>query len=408
MATKNNLFSKARFTFVGTITYNKKDNAPVSDNPLKEGSKWNRKRLNIGVMDEAKNVGYLTMDYIYDPKNPTVKLFDAENKQHEVKIKDLALPSNVALVPDFSRIIIDLEEDMEVKKEYTKDIYALRNLVDKEEKTEEDLAKIEEHKKNIAEKATKRFECGHIDTAINIINEHLPELDKKKVRITGQVNVNYYNGKSRLEYVPSRIEIARPEEKSELTIDAKLFFMDGCVNDDEENKRATIVAYLGQRYKKADKIFPVSLILDYGKLDLENSLHAQMLDFLMKSFEVEDEENVMNMRFQLKVINSREEKEFDESCLTDQQKTMIALGMATIDDFKPRGNVFGDRIQEIRVIKPLLIDDYANGALIGFPLENLANYIVNEKDDESDIKQEDVKKEETDPVNQDLFGGLFG
>lgn len=66
MATKNNLFSKARFTFVGTITYNKKDNAPVSDNPLKEGSKWNRKRLNIGVMDEAKNVGYLTMDYIYD------------------------------------------------------------------------------------------------------------------------------------------------------------------------------------------------------------------------------------------------------------------------------------------------------------------------------------------------------
>ena len=82
--------------------------------------------------------------------------------------------------------------------------------------------------------------------------------------------------------------------------------------------------------------------------------------------------------------------------------------MATIDDFKPRGNVFGDRIQEIRVIKPLLIDDYANGALIGFPLENLANYIVNEKDDESDIKQEDVKKEETDTVNQDLFGGLFG
>ena len=122
MATKNNLFSKARFTFVGTITYNKKDNAPVSDNPLKEGSKWNRKRLNIGVMDEAKNVGYLTMDYIYDPKNPTVKLFDAENKQHEVKIKDLALPSNVALVPDFSRIIIDLEEDMEVKKEYTKGV----------------------------------------------------------------------------------------------------------------------------------------------------------------------------------------------------------------------------------------------------------------------------------------------
>ena len=399
----NKLFNGSRFRFVGELTY-KKD-VVISDSVIKEGSKYHRKRASIGVRDIDNNVGYLEMSYIYEPKNPNVKIFG--EKQIDIPIKDLLNPKYENVVPSYQKIILNFIEDVDQKKECLKNVYAIRELEKKEEQTEEVKEKIKEHRENLS-KFEDYFEVIHVDSAMEILNSYLPKLERKKVVVEGRVNVNYYNGKSRLEYVPSRIEIARPEEKSELTIDAKLFFMDGCVNDDEENKRATIVAYLGQRYKKADKIFPVSLILDYSKLDLENSLHAQMLDFLMKSFEVEDEENVMNMRFQLKVINSREEKEFDENCLTDQQKTMIALGMATIDDFKPRGNVFGDRIQEIRVIKPLLIDDYANGALIGFPLENLANYIVNEKDDESDIKQEDVKKEETDPVNQDLFGGLFG
>ena len=64
----NKLFGQNRFKFVGELVYNKKDNAPVSDNPLKEGSKYNRKRMNIGVKDSQNNVGYLEMSYIYEPK----------------------------------------------------------------------------------------------------------------------------------------------------------------------------------------------------------------------------------------------------------------------------------------------------------------------------------------------------
>lgn len=406
MAKENNLFSKSRFTFVGTITYSKKDDAPISVKPLKEVSPWSRKRLSIGVQDEAKNVGYLNCEYMFKPSDPKVKLFDKDGKGYDVDIKDLGLQKNIDLVPDFNRIIIDLEEDFELKKEYTKDIYALRELLDKEEQTDEVKAKIEEHKKNIEEKAKNRYECGHMDTFIETLNAHLKELDGKKVRVTGVVNINYYNGKSRLEYVPSRIDIARPDEKSELVIDSKIFFADDCMDYDEENRKIFINAFMGQKYKKKNKLFPVQLVIDYSKIDLNNSLHAQMLSILENSFKAEDDETMFNNRILIRVINGREEVEFDESCLTEQQLAMVMCGLATVESFRPRGSVYGNKIQELKVIRPMMTEEYKNGAIVAFDLENLATYLVNENDDESDIKQEDVKTEE--PKSEELdFSNLF-
>ena len=133
-----------------------------------------------------------------------------------------------------------------------------------------------------------------------------------------------------------------------------------------------------------------------------------MKEFLLKAFEVEDEEYMFVNRFQIKVINSREKVEFSEETLTEQQRMSIALGIATLDDFKPKGNVYGNKISYLQIIKPTLTDEFANGSLQAFAMEDLATFMIGTNDDESDIKQEDVKKEETDPVNQDLFGGLFG
>ena len=406
----NNLFSKSRFTFVGTITYSKKDDAPISVKSLKEGSLWSRKRLSIGIQDEAKNVGYLSCEYMFKPNDPKVKLFDKDGKGHDVAIKDLALQKNIDLVPDFNRIIIDLEEDFELKKEYTKDIYALRELLAKEEQTDEIKAKIEEHKTNIKEKAKNRYECGHMDTFIDTLNAHLKELEGKKVRVSGVVNVNYYGGKSRLEYVPTRLDIAKPDEKSELTIDSKIFFSDGAMDNDEENKKIFINAFMGQKYKKQDKLFPVQLVIDYSKIDLENTLHKQMLSILEGSFVAEDEDTMYNNRILIKVINSREEVEFSEETLTEHQKMMVACGLATIESFKPRGSVFGNRIQELRVIRPFATEEYANGAIVAFDLENLATYLVNDEDDTAPIKEDELKEEKSkeETTSNFDFGSLFG
>ena len=403
----NKLFGQNRFKFVGELVYNKKDNAPVSDNPLKEGSKYNRKRMNIGVKDSQNNVGYLEMSYIYEPKNPSVKIFG--EKPVDIPIKDLLNPKYEDIVPSYQKITLNFIEDEEQKKECLKNVYALRELYNKEEQTDEVKAKIQEHKDNLKQ-FEDYYEVIHMDSAIDILNKYLPKLEGKKVVVSGRANINYYNGKSRLEYIPQTISLAKEDEKSELTIDSKIFFSDGAMDNDEENKKIFINAFMGQKYKKQDKLFPVQLIIDYSKIDLENTLHKQMLSILEGSFVAEDEDTMYNNRILIKVINSREEVEFSEETLTEHQKMMVACGLATVESFKPRGSVFGNRIQELRVIRPFATEEYANGAIVAFDLENLATYLVNDEDDTAPIKEDELKeekpKEET--TSSFDFGSLFG
>ena len=39
------------------------------------------------------------------------------------------------------------------------------------------------------------------------------------------------------------------------------------------------------------------------------------------------------------------------------------MGIKTVDDFRPKGNVYGDRIDEFRLFEPKLEGDYADGVL---------------------------------------------
>ena len=260
MATENNFFTKSRFTFIGEISYSKKDGGtPLVKGVMKEGGLWSKKALKIGIVDDDKNVGYLTMEYIYETKNATVTLYDSKYKGHDVLIKDLTNQSSIDLVPEMSRIILDFEEDFELKKEYTKDIYASREIRNKEVITDEDKEKLENHQKNLKEKAKNRFEVAHMDTAIDILNKKLPELEGKRVKISGTVNLKYYNESTKLEYVPNRIEMAQPNEKSNLTITSKVFYDENSLTDDEENKRIVINAYFGQKYKKQEEMHFSSL-----------------------------------------------------------------------------------------------------------------------------------------------------
>ena len=134
-----------------------------------------------------------------------------------------------------------------------------------------------------------------------------------------------------------------------------------------------------------------------------------MLNFLKSHFDCEDCEAIYNNKFLLKVINGREKVEFSEECLTEQQKQAIAFGLNTLDDFRPRGGVYGERIQEIRIIKPSLTDEYKYGGLIAFSIEELISHLITSEDDTSDIKKDEVKKEEENTQSQQNdFMGLFG
>ena len=72
---------------------------------------------------------------------------------------------------------------------------------------------------------------------------------------------------------------------------------------------------------------------------------------------------MVHIPWKMVLLRGAEEADFDESMLTDAQKEQIELGIKTLDDFKPKGNIYGDRIDEFRLFDPKLEGDFADGLL---------------------------------------------
>ena len=132
------------------------------------------------------------------------------------------------------------------------------------------------------------------------------------------------------------------------------------------------------------------------------------------NFAISDKKQVHKIGLELNVINGSPTVEFDESCLTDKQKTAIAVGLNKLEDFKPKGNVYGDKITELRVVRGDL-KEYPNGSIEVFSVRDLGDYLVA---DDSDVSIKDVKKEDKPKVEdktetktetpEDMMAKLFG
>lgn len=402
------LFKKGRFSFIGSLYI---PNEPVSTQNMGT-SEWKKTRLGIGVKND-QNLQYITMDYIHSDKVKTTKLFGKDGEQFEVKLEDTTKQEIIDKVADFSKITIDLETDFEKKKEYTKLIFKKRNheFKKEEDKTDEDREKIAEYDAQIKELANNRISFVHMKDAITFLNTALPLLKDKKLRINGDVKSNFYNGKNSLQYIPNYIEIVPDDTEEQLEAYIDFFFDKDSLDDDKNLKKLIVNGYIGEKVKKLDKLYPLTVLVDYNKIDETNDIHKALLDVMKGYFDITDKKQVHKMGLELNVINGAEKVEFDKSMLTDKQKTAIAVGLNKLDDFKPKGNVYGDRISELRVIKGDL-SAYPNGAIEVFPVKDLEDYLYQ---DDSDVKVEDVtasepkqaKEENKEQSAEDLMKQLF-
>lgn len=402
------LFKKGRFSFIGGLYI---PNEPVSTQNMGT-SEWKKTRLGIGVKND-QNLQYITMDYIHSDKVKTTKLFGKDGEQFEVKLEDTTKQEIIDKVADFSKITIDLETDFEKKKEYTKLIFKKRNheFKKEEDKTDEDREKIAEYDAQIKELANNRISFVHMKDAITFLNTALPLLKDKKLRINGDVKSNFYNGKNSLQYIPNYIEIVPDDTEEQLEAYIDFFFDKDSLDDDKNLKKLIVNGYIGEKVKKIDKLYPLTVVVDYNKIDETNDIHKALLDVMKGYFDITDKKQVHKMGLELNVINGAEKVEFDKSMLTDKQKTAIAVGLNKLDDFKPKGNVYGDRISELRVVKGDL-SAYPNGAIEVFPVKDLEDYLYQ---DDSDVKVEDVtvsepkqaKEENKEQSAEDLMKQLF-
>lgn len=212
---------------------------------------------------------------------------------------------------------------------------------------------------------------------IEFIKEHKEELEGKKVQATGNINKNIYNGKISDRFQIRNLYVVDEDTKPGLTVTEEVFYNKDSIDtaDWKEEKKILINGYVEAYIDKetGNKMVPRQLVFDCSKLDFDNEKHVKLLQFKLKQMglKYEDGKIVNGLKakktykliFVENYVNGNEEIPFDESTLTENQKEAVALGLKTLDDFKPKGAIYGNRVTLYKVKDFDLSGDYSDGVI---------------------------------------------
>ena len=321
---------QSRFSFCGTPVI-PKQKADTKRPFCKEISKKDEKTketkkmlsMTFGIKETDMNMAFVEA---FDSQQKVIKTMDVDNEKMDVDWDDRFDEDIIEKVANYRKYIVDLGDEHGGRQEFI---------------TAYDM--------------------------IEHLREHLPNYDGRVV-VTGQFTRDWY-AKKKTYFSKFRIQnvFAAPEErKNRLLLTMDLFYNKNSLDDSDfdENKKMTLDCYIEQYINKDEgrKYVPIQVVFSGAKYDLENEKHKKLFDYKMKYIKVKNK-NMVHIPWEIVLLRGAEEAEFDESMLTDSQREQVELGIKTVDDFRPKGNVYGDRIDEFRLFEPKLEGDYADGVL---------------------------------------------
>jgi hypothetical protein len=321
---------QSRFSFCGTpvIPKQKADTKrPFCKEITKkdEKTKETKKMLSMtfGIKETDMNMAFVEA---FDSQQKVIKTMDTDNEKLDVDWDDRFDEDIISKVASYRKYIVDLGDDHGGRQEFI---------------TAYDM--------------------------IEHLREYLPDYDGRVV-VTGQFTRDWY-AKKKMYFSKFRVQnvFAAPEErKNRLLLTMDLFYNKASLDDSDfdESKKMTLDCYIEQYINKDEgrKYVPIQVVFSGAKYDLENEKHKKLFDYKMKYIKVKNK-NMVHIPWEIVLLRGAEEAEFDESMLTDSQREQVELGIKTVDDFRPKGNIYGDRIDEFRLFEPKLEGDYADGVL---------------------------------------------
>ena len=321
---------QSRFSFCGTpvIPKQKADTKrPFCKEITKkdEKTKETKKMLSMtfGIKETDMNMAFVEA---FDSQQKVIKTMDTDNEKLDVDWDDRFDEDIISKVASYRKYIVDLGDDHGGRQEFIT-VYDM----------------------------------------IEHLREYLPDYDGRVV-VTGQFTRDWY-AKKKMYFSKFRVQnvFAAPEErKNRLLLTMDLFYNKASLDDSDfdESKKMTLDCYIEQYINKDEgrKYVPIQVVFSGAKYDLENEKHKKLFDYKMKYIKVKNK-NMVHIPWEIVLLRGAEEAEFDESMLTDSQREQVELGIKTVDDFRPKGNVYGDRIDEFRLFEPKLEGDYADGVL---------------------------------------------
>jgi len=302
----------------------------------------------------------------------------------------------------------------------------VENEIDWEDRFKEEHLKKATNKTVITFIDKSRYEFLSAYDFILFAKDNIDKINGKRFTITGRVRKNEYKGK-----ITDRFEIQHMYEleendtkKNQLRVSGDFYFNKESIDsaDWKKEKKIYINGWTKENLDKDHKGVYISkqVIFDCHKADLDNEIHFEKINFQFKQIGLamdEDKEIVSKLKknkyyqigITLSYSNGNEEVEFDESQLTDNQKQMIKLGLAELNDFRPKGNIYGDRKITFNYKGFNLIGDYADGMIVlDDPDFESHIYIPSAQENFEDMmnppENTENKKEDSNNDLDDLFG----
>lgn len=306
---KNDVY--ARFNFCGKVSVSRK--APlVKRDTLKTSEKIS---INFGIK-AGTNMGYVKLEGF---KNDVIKTLDPNMKSIEVDWDDRFDEDVIKNVSSIKKFTVNLGE----RKEFITEWDMIEYLESALAGYEDDIVVSGQF---VLRPGTGKY-SNQVYREFQIQNVYMPS-DKDVPHLT--MNLDLYYDKDSM-------------DKSSLKDDGKIFMH--CYTP---------------MYSKADaarKMFPIDTVFNTAVFDMGKPKHKAIYDYKMRYLETKSR-NPVHMNWQIAVVNGAEEVEFTMDSLTEQQREQVELGISKMEDFRPRGNIFGERVNELRLVKPILTGEF--------------------------------------------------
>ena len=319
---------------------------------------------------------------------------------------------------------------MKQKEIKTMDTDGNKITVSWEDRNDEDVvSKIANYKKHIVSVFGDRKEFTTEWDMINYIVENIDEFKDLRVVVTGNVQKNEYQGKMSNRFVIQNIYAADDEAKNALKVNAEVFFGKNDLDFDDwaDEKKIYINGYTNEFLDKntlgtdkgENRYVPQQFIFDASKIDFENEKHVKLLKYKLRMLGCDltsdnkikcklGAKNMYSMMMTINYQNGAEAVEFDESMLTDVQKEAIELGLKKVEDFRPAGQAFGNRVTIFKVVDFDLRGKYEDGIVEADKISDFEESVYTPTEDENidDVMKKAMNEpepEDDDDDDDDLF-----
>lgn len=322
-----------RFKFTGKIKFNddNSDRPSLRVGKTKKGVQY--KSLSLGITTDQSNWAFIELFGMF---NDVISTYNTDNERYDVNWEDRLDEEIVENVANYRKTFVNLTTDRENGKAFISPYDAIDYIVD-----------------------------------------NIHDLKNVNVCITGDVVKNEYNGKLTDRFQMRSFYVVGDDARPSFKVNSTYFYTkdDIDIADWKDEKKIVIDGYIStyMSSEKANKYVKHPIVFDASKIDYTNEDHIKIKDYNLRQMGLIEEDDkistsklkgtkVYALDMEFAYLNGAELAEFDMSTLTENQKAAIELGLKTIDDFRPNGNVYGDRKTEYKIVGFDLRGDSADGA----------------------------------------------